>query len=123
MPRTTVSGTSSIDTKVETNRDPSGNITNITNTTNTNTITSLSDDSKNSNNTSVSVDCSGGNTCVRCSSGSCSTFPNMYVTGSPSNTSNAGTVIGVIIFIIVLFILIGACFYFRKRIMNLFKKH
>lgn len=99
--------------------------TNITNTvTNTNTISSVPDDSKNSsNNTSVSVDCSGGDTCVRCSGGSCSTFPNMYVTDSPTNTSNTGTILGAIIILIILFILIGVCFYFRKRIMNLFKRH
>ncbi len=86
--------------------------------------TIVSDDSKNSpNNTSVSVDCSGGDTCVRCSGGTCTTFPNMYVTGSPTNTSNTGTIFGVVIFILVISIILGVCFYFRKRIMNIFKRH
>jgi hypothetical protein len=86
-------------------------------------VTSVSDDIKNSrNDTSVSVDCSGGDICIRCSDGSCSTFPNMYVTGAPSNVSNTRPILGAIILIIVLFILIGVCFYFRKRIMDLFKR-
>ena len=96
-------------------------VTNTSNTSNTVTnvtnVTNVSD----SNSSDVNVDC-GGKICTRCSYGSCTTFPNMYVTGIETNNSNNGTIIGIIIFIVVIFILVGVCFYFRKRMTNFFKR-
>jgi hypothetical protein len=70
------------------------------------------DDSK------ITVDCTDGKTCKRCSENICTTIPNMYVSNSKKSENNnaiIGIIIGIIIFIIFLI-------YFRHKIFKIFKK-